>query len=137
MLNRILNLQRFGKAGGTGGGSDLYWRAMGVEYKVWIVPHQRTFRPTAEQVASLANSLCESGWVPKQEVVPRSLQISELLPGNSDFGEKPGWAKEMAPGRFTPDWVAFHSQRELVVRWRVNNMLEAGVQYPSVFLNLL
>ena len=106
---------------------------MGVDYTVWTIPQLRTFRPDAEQFANLANALRESGWVPKSEFVPRSLQISELLPGNSDFGEKPGWAKEIDPEQFTPGWVAFHSQRELVIDWWVNNMIEAGVQYPFVF----
>lgn len=106
---------------------------MGVDYTVWIIPQQRTFRPNGDQVANLANGLTEGGWVPRQEVVPRSLQISELQPGNSGFGEKPGWAREIDPGQFTAGWVALHSQRELVVSWAVNNMLEAGVQYPFTF----
>ena len=90
---------------------------MGVDYTVWIIPHQRTFRPNAEQFSNLANALSNSRWVPKPEAMGQGSEICELLPCNDAFRRMPERTKKFDPEPFTPGWVEFHSEHELVLRW--------------------
>ena len=106
---------------------------MGVDCRFWVFPRERAFRPTAEQVALLANALRDGSWVPKPEASGQRSQASELLPGNAVTSKKPARVQEFDSQPFTPGWVEFHSQHELVMDWHVQNLLKAGVQYPFVF----
>lgn len=106
---------------------------MGVDYLVWIIPQQRGFRPSAEQVAGLANALRDGGWVPKPEGAGQRSSVIELLPGENVAGKKPARIQEFGSEAFTPSWVEFHSQNELVMDWHVHDLHKAGVLYPFVF----
>lgn len=107
--------------------------SMGVDYRVWIFPQQREFRPSAEHVAALANALRDGGWVPTPEAPGQRSQVIELLPGNNVAGKKPAKIHEFDNEPFTPSWVESHCQHELVMHWDVQDLREAGVQYPFVF----
>lgn len=102
---------------------------MGVDYRVWVIPQQRTFRPSPDQVASLANALREGGWVPKPEAPGQNSEVIELLPGESNASRSQKFAAES----FTPGWVEFHCQHELLLSWDVLNMTQADVRYPFIF----
>jgi len=106
---------------------------MGVDCRVWVFPRQRGFRPNAEQVAALANALRDGGWVPEPKATGQRSAVSELLPGNIVAGRKPARLQGFDREPFTAGWVEFHSQHELVLDWHVQNMRDAGVQYPFVF----
>jgi hypothetical protein len=106
---------------------------MGVDYRVWVLPRQRSFRPSAEQFARLANALRDGNWAPMPDTPGQGSQIIELLPGNSVAGKKPARVQGFDNIPFTSSWVEFHSQHELVMDWHVRNLREAGVQYPFVF----
>lgn len=106
---------------------------MGVDYQVWIIPKQRAYRPNSEQIANLANALRDDGWVPKPGVPGQRSQVSELLPGDGSAGKKPARVQEFDSQPFTPSWVEFRSEHELVMDWHVQNLREAGVQYPFSF----
>jgi hypothetical protein len=106
---------------------------MGVDYLVWIIPKQRSFRPTADQLSGLANALRDGCWCPKTDAPGQRSGFSELLPGDSVAGKKPTRTQGFASEPFTPSWVEFHSEHELVLDWHVQNQKEAGVQYPFVF----
>src|SRR6266436_7961932 len=106
---------------------------MGVDCRVWIFPQQREFRPSAEQIAGLANALRDGRWVPKPEAPGQYSRINELLPGNSVAGKKPARVHEFHRESITPSWVKFHSEHELVMDWHVQNLRDAGVPYPFVF----
>jgi hypothetical protein len=106
---------------------------MGVDYRVWIFPKQRGFRPGAEQLSGLANALRDGCWVPKPEAPGQLSRFSELLPGNSETRIKPTRTEKFGSEPFSPSWIEFHSEHELVMDWYVRNQKEAGVQYPFVF----
>jgi hypothetical protein len=106
---------------------------MGVDYVVWIIPKQREFRASAEQVADLANALRDGGWVPKPGAAGQKSKAIELLPGNGSEGNKPARIEDFESAPFTPGWVEFRSQHEFVMDWHVQNLREAGVEYPFVF----
>jgi hypothetical protein len=105
---------------------------MSVDYQVRVIPQQRDFRPSAEQVASLANALREDRWVPKPEASGQRSEVLELLPGE-EAGKKPVRKQELAPEPLTASWIEFHSQHELVLNWDVRDQHAAGVQYPFNF----
>ena len=107
---------------------------MGVDYRVWIIPKQRAHRPDAEQLASLANQLREGGWVPRPEAAGHNSEARELLPSGASAGKKPARATEFPSTPFTPGWVEYHSDHELVLEWYVNDTRMAGVQFPFVFI---
>ena len=106
---------------------------MGVDCRFWVIPQRRGFFPSAEQVAAIANALRDGGWVPKPEAPGQRSQAIELLPGNSVAGRKPSRIQEFKSEPFTPSWVKDHCQHELVMDWDVQNLRDAGVQYPFVF----
>lgn len=49
------------------------------------------------------------------------------------MSKKPTRTGEFSDEAFTPGWVEFHCEHELVMEWYVKNQKEAGVQYPFVF----
>jgi hypothetical protein len=104
-----------------------------VDYQVWIIPRQRAFRPNAEQAAGLANALRNGRWVPNPGDSGQVSQFHELLPAEKVWIRQPALTQGFEAGPFTASWVAFHSGHELVLEWRVRNLLEAGVQYLFVF----
>jgi hypothetical protein len=106
---------------------------MGVNYRVWVIPKQRSFRPLADQVANLANALREGEWVPKPDAAGPHSKILELLPSDKPTGLKPVRTHAFTEEAITPGWVEFHSQHELVLHWSVQNQKAAGVQFPFVF----
>jgi hypothetical protein len=106
---------------------------MGVDCRVWVIPQHKAFRPTAEQVGNLANALRNDGWVPKPEADGQNSKVIELLPGKYIAGTRPSRAQDFSVEPFTPSWVEFHSEHELVLEWHVQDMKAAGVQYPFVF----
>src|SRR5271156_638122 len=106
---------------------------MGVDYLVWIIPQQREFRASAEQVAGLANALRDGGWVPKPEAAGQKSKAIELLPGNGSGGNKQARIQDFESAPFTPSWVEFHSPHEFVMDWHVQNLSDACVEYPFVF----
>jgi hypothetical protein len=106
---------------------------MGINYRVWIIPKQRTYRPDAEQVASLANALRYGRWVPQPQAPGQRSHLFELLPGESVAGKKPFRLQAFDSEPFTPGWVEFHSQHEMVMDWHVQNLRDAAVQYPFTF----
>jgi len=106
---------------------------MGVDYQVWVIPKDRSFRPSADEVASLANGLRDGGWAPQPSAEGQRSEILELLPGGDPMRRKPRQAYPFTSERFTPSWIEFHSQNELVLDWSVNNQRAAGVQYPFTF----
>ncbi len=71
--------------------------------------------------------------MPRPEAAGQKSQVSELLPGKSAEEKKLAQVQEFDSEPFTPGWVEFHSQHELVMEWHVQNQREAGVQYPFVF----
>jgi hypothetical protein len=106
---------------------------MGVDCVVWIFPKQRIFRPTADQVSGLANALRDGCWCPNPDALGQRSGFSELLPGESVDGNKPVRTQGFASDPFSPSWLEFHSEHELILNWHVRNQREAGVQYPFVF----
>src|SRR5260221_7282071 len=106
---------------------------MGVDYAVWLFPQERAFRPNSDQFARLANALRNGNWVPMPTASGQHSQFIELLPGNSVAGKKPARIQEFDSNPFTPSWMEFHSQHELVMDWHVRNLRKAGVQYPFIF----
>jgi hypothetical protein len=111
------------------------WLAMSVDYQVWVIPKERTFRPTAEQLANLASALRDGGWVPKPEAIGQQSQFLELLPGGDPkgLGRKPARSYPFTSEPFTASWVDAHSENELVLSWHVQDTVKAGVQYPFSF----
>jgi hypothetical protein len=57
---------------------------MGVDYRVWLAPKDRAFKPNAEQIAALANALREGGWVPQPDADAQKSNLMELLPGGRE-----------------------------------------------------
>lgn len=108
---------------------------MSTDYQLWVIPSDRAFRPTPEQVANLANALRDGGWVPKPEVTGQQSQVLELLPGgdSSGVGKKPTRAELFSADPFTASWIEFHSGHDLALSWRVEDMQRAGVNYPFSF----
>jgi hypothetical protein len=53
-----------------------------------------------------------------------------LLPGDNVAGKKPSRVQKFSSERFTPSWVEFLGECELVLDWHVQNMCDAGGQYP-------
>jgi hypothetical protein len=106
---------------------------MSVDYQVWIIPKERSFRPSADQVANLANALRDGAWVPGPEAPGQHSMILELLPGGSELAKTPALVHKFDPKPFTGSWVDSFSRNELVLDWGVNEMVAAGVQYPFVF----
>jgi hypothetical protein len=106
---------------------------MGVDYQVWIIPKQRSFRPNADQVANLANALREGRWVPASEAEGQRSEILELLPGGDTVKKKPARVHTFTTEPFTAAWIEFHSQHELLLNWSVNDQRAACVQYPFSF----
>src|SRR5208282_1891017 len=66
-----------------------YHSGMGVDYRVWLVPKDRAFRPNAAQIAALANALREGGWVPRPDADAQKSKLLELLPGVVRSGKSP------------------------------------------------
>jgi hypothetical protein len=116
---------------------------MGVEYKLWMIPQKRSFRPEADQMANLANALREGNWVPKPEADGQSSKVVELLPGvpvalelpptGVPFKKKPTKEQPFTAEPFTASWIEAHSEHELVLNWSVDDVHQAGVEYPFVF----
>jgi hypothetical protein len=106
---------------------------MGVDYRVWIIPRERAFRPRVDQVASLANAMREGGWVPMPDASGQQSRVDELLAGADKAGRRLRRSHDFTEEPFTPGWVEFHSQNELVLHWDVRNTDTAGVQYPFNF----
>jgi len=102
---------------------------MGVDCVVWIFPKQRIVRPTADQLSALANALRDGCWCPKPDASGQRSGFSELLPGNSVAGKKPTRTQGFSSDPFSPSWMEFYSEHELVLDWHVQNQREAGVQY--------
>jgi hypothetical protein len=108
---------------------------MGVSYRVWIIPSHRPFRPTVAQFADLANALRESNWVPASGSSGHISTQYELLPG-SPIGHRykqPERAQPLTAERFTPGWIDFYSQHELVLDWYIHNAREARVEFPFAY----
>jgi|SRR5208282_4265590 len=111
-----------------------YHSGMGVDYRVWLVPKDRAFRPNAAQIAALANALREGGWVPRPDADAQKSKLLELLPGGGPIGKKPCRSELFQETRFEPSWVAFHSGHELVFEWWVNDATQSRVQFPFTFV---
>jgi len=107
---------------------------MGIDYRVWLVPKDRAFRPNAGQIAALANALREGGWVPRPDADAQRSNLLELLPGGGPIGKKPTRSQLFQETRFEPSWVAFHSDHELVLEWWVNDAAQSRVQFPFTFV---
>jgi hypothetical protein len=107
---------------------------MGVDYRVWLVPKDRAFKPNAEQIAALANALREGGWVPQPDAAAQRSNLLELLPGGGLIEGKPFRSEPFQETRFEPSWVAFHSDHELVFEWWVNDATQSHVQFPFTFV---
>src|SRR6476646_10837940 len=106
---------------------------MGVDYRVWIVPKERAFLPSSDRVANLGNALRDHNWAPQADVGGQHSQVLELLPAQEAHGNKPARVQPFDASAFTPAWVEFHRQHELVLDWYVQDMNAAGVQYPFTF----
>jgi hypothetical protein len=107
---------------------------MGVDYLAWVIPRQRAYRPNAEQIANLANGLRDGGWVPKAEAPGQNSVVRELLPSDNIMRRMPLRETKFDAEAFTPSWVEFHSDHELVLEWYVKDREETGVQFPFVFI---
>jgi hypothetical protein len=60
---------------------------MGVDYRVWVIPQQRAFRPSADQFARLPNALRDGNWAPMPDAPGQPSQVLELLPGDGVKGK--------------------------------------------------
>lgn len=105
---------------------------MGVDYQVWVIPFERTFRPKADQVANFVNALREGKWVPMPAADQHST-VLELLPGGDQAHKKPARVHAFTMDPFTPGWIEFHGEHELVFNWAINDQKAAGVRYPFTF----
>jgi hypothetical protein len=108
---------------------------MGVDYRVWLIPKQRSFRPNAGQIAALANALRESKWVPMPEAGGQRSKAFELLPGkDAPTDHKPGQSQAFPPVAIESSWVEPHMNNEFVLEWWVDDSGQAGVKFPFVIV---
>ena len=107
---------------------------MGVDYVVWIVPKDRSFRPTADRVANLVNALRDSKWAPMPDAPQQNSAILEILPSQSIMKQLPRYSMKFEPDPFVPSWIEFHGQHELAFEWYIHDASSAGVRFPFVFV---
>jgi hypothetical protein len=107
---------------------------MGVDYRVWLIPRQRSFRPASDQIAKLANALRKGKWVPMPDASGQSSKAVELLPGKTSTGDKPHRSEPLAPTAIEAGWIELHSQHEFVLEWWVNDAAQSNVQFPFTFV---
>src|ERR1051326_1394761 len=107
---------------------------MSVELQIWVVPKQRGFRPSLEQVAALANSLQQQKWVPSADAPGQRQRVLELLPGEEGpISKKPMREHARGDKPFTAAWLECLAEHEVLLEWNVDDSAEAGVQYPFTF----
>lgn len=107
---------------------------MGVEYCLFIVPKDRTFRPDSRQVANLANALREGDWVPLPQSSGHRSYALELLPtASKGFTKKPAVEHAFQDEEISPAWIDSIRGHELALSWNVQNAHEAKVKYPLTF----
>jgi hypothetical protein len=107
---------------------------MGVDYRVWLVPKERSFKPSADRIPALANALYDGNWVPLPEAQGHRSRIVELMPGHDSKNVKPHRSEPISPTRFESSWVEFHNQHELAFEWWVDDAEASGVQFPFNFV---
>jgi hypothetical protein len=109
---------------------------MGVDYRVWLLPTDRAFKPSAEQIAGLANGLRNGRLVPQPDAPGQKSSLLELLPGEDEgpLHKKPSRSEPFAAKPFEPSWVASHGDNEVVFEWWVNDAAESQVDFPFAFV---
>jgi hypothetical protein len=61
-------------------------------------------------------------------------EVRQLLPSDNTVLRKPSLVTKFDAEPFTPSWVEFQSEHELVLEWYVKDMQSAGVKFPFVFI---
>lgn len=107
---------------------------MGVELQVWVIPKSRSFHPSLEQFAALANALKAANWLPAAGAEGQRTRILELLPGSEvPVSKKPTRVHERDDRPLTDAWLETLAVHEIVLGWNIDNVVEAGVEYPFQF----
>ena len=107
---------------------------MGVELQVWLIPKSRSFHPTLEQFAALANALKTARWLPSVGAEGQRTRMLELLPGSEGpVSKKPTRVHERDDRPLTAAWLETLAEHEIVLEWNIDNVMEAGVEYPFQF----
>ena len=104
---------------------------MGVELQVWVIPKSRSFHPKLEQFAELANALKAGKWLPAADAEGQRARILELLPGSEGpMSKKPMRVHERDNRPLSAGWLEPLAVHEVVLEWNIDNVVEAGVEYP-------
>ncbi len=108
---------------------------MGVDCLVWVVPKDRSYRPSAEKVANLANSLRAGRWVPMPDASGQKSNIREI----SSIKENPSQRLAEIKTPFereplTAFLIESRSKNELILDWSVNDIKAANVRFPFAFV---
>ena len=108
---------------------------MGVDCVVWIVPKDRSYRPSADKVAALANALRGGHWAPMPNALGQKSNIREIRPPKGNPSQRLAEMKtpfEHEP--LTASSIEFRSKDELILDWYIHDYTAANVRFPFVFV---
>jgi hypothetical protein len=97
---------------------------MGVEYRHYLLPHDRRFHPDSTQLMELIEAMRAQRWLPTPQVQPDRGDGTFMTP------ECPDRRGQALPQHLTRDWLDEVMRQDLALRWPVKSTRRYDLRYP-------
>lgn len=108
---------------------------MGVEYRRYLLPKQRSFRPTPEMLTNLVHALRRERWLlspeaPELASLPFDTTTLYAHAKHAGFYIRQGEQEQPGPAENLGDYLTARQGQDLLLSWPVESLAAWGLRYP-------